>query len=301
MKFIFPPYLKKNDTVAIVAPARKVTKGEMLMPAEILKSWGLKVVMGKNLFKEKNQFSGTDEQRLSDLQDALDNKNIKAIFCARGGYGTLRLIDQLNFTQFKKKPKWLVGFSDITILHTHINKNLSIATMHAPMPLTFLKSVDAVETLRKSLFGESNTCKFSGHTINAPKSGNLEGVIVGGNLSLLYAMQGSHSQVDTKNKIIFIEDLDEYLYHIDRMVLSLKRSNFFKGCKALLVGGMSDMKDNAIPFGKTAEEIIVDNLKDLNVPIIFNFPAGHINENYSITFGKVATISISKKKILFKQ
>ncbi|MBN8701554.1 MAG: LD-carboxypeptidase [Bacteroidetes bacterium] len=299
MSFIIPPFLKKNDTIVIVAPARKVTKAELSPAIKTIQSWGLKVVLSKNLFEEKNQFSGTDEQRTKDLQDALDNKNIKAIFCARGGYGTLRLIDKLNFTKFKKNPKWIIGFSDITVLHAHINQNLNIATMHAPMPLTFNKNKEAVETLSKSLFGEVNKYTFSSEIINAPKANKIEGAVVGGNLSLLYAMQGSSSQVNTKNRIVFIEDLDEYLYHIDRMVLSLKRSGFFKGCKALLVGGMSDMKDNTIPFGKNAKEIIVDNLKELKLPILFNFPAGHIDENNTIVFGKKALITLTTKKAEF--
>lgn len=287
-----PAFLKKGDKIGIIAPARKVSKEEMLPAIEILRSWGLKVVTGKNLFKADNQFSGTDAQRAEDLQTLLDDDSVKAIISARGGYGTLRIIDKVNFKKFKKNPKWIVGYSDITVLHSHIH-TLGIETLHATMPINFSKNKEATESLRKALFGEELVYKVQSHPLNRTTKSELKGELVGGNLSLLYALCGSASDIDTKGKILFIEDLDEYLYHIDRMMLNLKRSGKLSHLKALIVGGMTDMKDNAIPFGKTAEEIILDAVKEYKYPVCFGFPAGHIDTNFALYFGKKAKLKIA--------
>jgi len=284
-----PDFLKKGDKIGIIAPARKVSMEEMLPAIEILNNWGLEVVLGKNLFCQENQFSGSDEQRAEDLQDMLNDSSIKAIISARGGYGTLRIIDNIDFSKFIQQPKWVIGYSDITVLHSHIH-TLGIATIHATMPINFTKNTEATESLRKALFGESITYNFNSHPLNKNTQNNIEGEIIGGNLSLIYALAASTSDIDTIGKILFIEDLDEYLYHIDRMMLNLKRSGKLTHLKALIVGGMTDMKDNAIPFGKTAEEIILDAVKEYNYPVYFGFPTGHIDRNLALYFGKKAKL-----------
>lgn len=284
-----PSYLKKNDTIGIFACARKITLTELQPAIDIFVSWGLQVVLSKNLFDVYHQFAGTDAVRTADLQEMLDNENLKAIISARGGYGTLRIIDQLEFNFFKKYPKWVIGYSDITVLHAHIY-NLGIETIHATMPINFNKNKESVISLHAALFGETLTYKFEGHALN--KSGIAKGALIGGNLSLLYALIGSNSDIDTTGKILFIEDLDEYLYHVDRMMVSLKRAGKLSNLAGLMIGGMTDMKDNQIPFGKTASEIILDAVKEYNYPVCFNFPAGHIDKNLALYFGRKATLTI---------
>ena len=295
---IKPPSLNKGDTIGIVAPARKINFEELEFAIKTIESWGLKVKLGKNIFGSDYQFSGTDEERTADLQRMLDDTSVKAILCARGGYGTLRIIDFLDFTSFKKTPKWIIGYSDITVLHSHIHTNFEIETLHATMPINFSKDAESVETLRKCLFGEKLSYIFETHPLN--KKGNAEGIIIGGNLSLIYALTGSCSDINTDNKILFIEDLDEYLYHIDRMMLNLKRSGKLKNLAALIVGGISDMKDNTIPFGKTAEEIIFDSVKEYNYPVCFNFPSGHTSKNFALPLGSKVKLQIQDSiKVIF--
>ncbi len=287
-----PPFLKKGDTVAIVATARKISKDEIKPSVDILKNWGLKVVFAPNLFKEHNQFAGSDADRTIGLQWTLDNKDIKAVFIARGGYGTIRIIDNISLSKFCNKPKWIVGYSDTTILHSHLYAS-GVASVHGTMPFQFSQNEEATESLRKILFGEEQEYEAELHVLN--RIGEAKGEIVGGNLSLLYALSGSESDLSTKGKILFIEDLDEYLYHIDRMMLQLKRSGKLKNIKALIVGGMTEMKDNKIPFGKTVEEIIFDAVKEYGYPVCFNFPAGHIHRNLAFYIGKKAHLKVTKK------
>ena len=283
MNLIQPPHLKKGDKIAIIASARKIALEELGAAISVFKNWGLDVVLGDNLFKQNNQFSGTDAERAADLQTALDDKSIKAVISARGGYGTMRIIDKIDFSGFIKQPKWVIGYSDITVLHSHIH-SLGIQTLHATMPINFSKNEEAVETLMKTLFAKEFAYEFEASVFN--KKGVAEAEVVGGNLSLLYALSGSISDVDTKGKILFMEDLDEYLYHIDRMLLNLQRAGKLRHLAGLLVGGMTDMKDNAIPFGKTAEEIIIDAVKEYDFPVCFNFPAGHVDRNLALVLGK---------------
>lgn len=283
MNLIQPPHLKKGDKIAIIASARKIALEELGAAISVFKSWGLDVVLGDNLFKQNNQFSGTDAERAADLQTALDDKSIKAVISARGGYGTMRIIDKIDFSGFIEQPKWVIGYSDITVLHSHIH-TLGIQTLHATMPINFSKNEEAVETLMKTLFAKEFAYEFEASVFN--KKGVAEAEVVGGNLSLLYALSGSISDVDTKGKILFMEDLDEYLYHIDRMLLNLQRAGKLRHLAGLLVGGMTDMKDNAIPFGKTAEEIIIDAVKEYDFPVCFNFPAGHVDRNLALVLGK---------------
>jgi muramoyltetrapeptide carboxypeptidase len=286
-----PPYLKKGDKIGITAPARKISKEEIQFAADTFKKWGLEVVFGKNLFGSENQYSGSDEQRTEDMQKMLDDASIRAIISARGGYGTLRIIDKLDFKIFQEKPKWIIGYSDITVLHSHIHQNFEIETLQATMPINFHKDEESVETLKKVLFGETISYKINSHPLN--RNGKAEGTLVGGNLSLLYALKGSKSGISTSGKILFIEDLDEYLYHIDRMMISLKRAGKLSHLAGLVVGGMTDMKDNTIPFGKTAEQIISDAVKEFDYPVCFGFPAGHAQKNLALPFGRRANLKVS--------
>ncbi len=289
---ITPSYLKQGDKIGIVATARKIAIEEIKPAIDIFNSWGLEVVLSKNLFNTNNQYAGTDSERTQDLQTMLDDVSIKAVISARGGYGTIRIIDKLDFTSFKKHPKWIIGYSDITVLHSHIH-NFGIETIHATMPINFTKNTEATQSLRKALFGETINYEIESHPLS--RNGIAEAELIGGNLSLLYALSGSVSDVDTTGKILFIEDLDEYLYHIDRMMMQLKRAGKLDKLAGIIVGGMTDMKDNTIPFGKTAQEIIIDNVTEYNYPVCFNFPAGHIDKNLAIYFGRKVKLNVGEK------
>ena len=297
---IIPNYLKKGDSIAIVATARKNIDDNLKPAIELATSWGLNVVIGKSIGLDNHQLAGTDEQRAADFQSMIDNPNIKAIWCVRGGYGTARMLDLVDFSKFKHDPKWVVGFSDVTVLHSHIN-NLGFATIHGIMPVNVEKASVAVrETLRKALFGENLV--YTVACENENKSGTAEGELIGGNLSILYSLMGSKSQVDCKGKILFLEDLDEYLYHVDRMVLSLKRCGCFEDLKGLVVGSFTKMHDNEIPWGKTAHQIIADLTKPYNFPVVYNFPAGHIHDNNTLIFGNHVSLDANDKetKLIFE-
>ena len=289
---ITPPYLQKGDTVAILATARKHIVKSMQPTIDLLESWGLHVVIGKSIGLEENQLAGKDEDRAADLQEQLDNPNIKAIWCARGGYGTVRVVDLIDFTQFKKHPKWLVGFSDVTVLHNHLN-TMGYKSIHGIMPISLAKaSPEAIESLRLSLFGQPLKYSIDPHPMN--RLGKASGELVGGNLSILYSLLGSPSAIDCKDKILYIEDLDEYLYHIDRMMMNLKRNGCLESLKGIIVGSMTDMKDNDIPWGKNALEIVQDVTKKYNIPMIFNFPAGHIHDNRALILGGTVSIEVTE-------
>lgn len=291
---IQPAFLQKNDTVAIVSTARKISLEEIQPAIDVLQSWGLKVIVGETIGFEDNQFAGTDLQRTSDFQKMLNNPEIKAIWCARGGYGTVRIINQLDFSFFKSNPKWIVGYSDITVLHSHIN-NFGIETIHATMPLDVATNTkEALDSLKKCLF--SNTISYEIDSAEINRTGTAMGELIGGNLSILYSLLGSESSINTTNKILFIEDLDEYLYHIDRMLMNLKRNNYFNNLMGLIVGGMNNMHDNTIPFGKNAYEIILECAAEYNFPIVFDFPAGHLNDNRALILGRKVNLEVNKNK-----
>jgi muramoyltetrapeptide carboxypeptidase len=287
------PPLKKGDTIAIVSTAKKISQSEIQFAIDTFESWGLKVVLGKTIGAEHHQFAGNDDFRAHDFQTMLNDSNIKAIICARGGYGTVRMLDKnIDFTKFTQNSKWIVGYSDVTALHAHINTYLYIQTLHATMPINFQKNTsESIETLYKALFGESYIINFDAHSLN--KFGATEGEIVGGNLSILYSILGTKSGIHTDDKILFLEDLDEYLYHIDRMMMALKRAGKLNKLKALVVGSFTGMKDNEISFGKTAEEIILEHVKYFNYPVCFGLPAGHQNNNLALPFGKKCKLKIS--------
>jgi len=302
-----PPYLKRGDSVAIVSTARKITKEEVQPALAVLKSWGLNPILGKTIGAERNQFAGDDALRAQDFQEMLDSTEVKAIWCARGGYGTVRMIDALDFSNFLKHPKWIIGYSDVTVFHNHIH-HLGVATLHAQMCLEIENKTEATrETLRKALFGEPYTIEFaSSHPLQ--RSGDAKGQLVGGNLSMLYSLCGSPSALNTQGKLLFLEDLDEHLYHVDRMMQNLKRNGMLGNLAGLIVGGMSDMKDHTQahgfatdrPFGKTAEEIIYDTVKEYSYPVCFNFPAGHIKDNRALVMGKEVSLKVDKDKVVFR-
>ncbi len=292
--------LQKGDTVAIAATARKVSEAEMADAVNVLTEWGLKVVFAPGLFEAENQFAGSDTNRAHGFQVLMDDPEIKAIFCARGGYGTVRMIDTLDFSGLLKSPKWIIGFSDVTVIQCHLLKNFSYHTLHGPMAFNFTKEkadTESIESLRKTLFGEPYSIVFARHTLNQNEQ-NIKGILCGGNLSVLYSVLGSVSDMDTSDKILFIEDLDEYLYHIDRMMQAMKRAGKLNKLKALIVGDMGDMKDNAIPFGKTDYEIIADTVKDYDYPVFFGAPCGHERRNLSLVFGVEYEIKVDDKSIL---
>ncbi len=288
---ITPPYLQKGDTVALLATARKNIDDNLKPTIDLLHSWGLEAVVGSTIGLDYHQLAGTDEQRAADFQKQLDNPNIKAIWCVRGGYGTVRMLDLLDFTKFKQHPKWVIGFSDVTVLHNHLN-TMGYKSLHAIMPVTVPRATpDAVSSLKASLFGEPVSYTISPAPMN--RFGSATGELVGGNLSILYSLLGSPSAIDCRDKILFIEDLDEYLYHIDRMMMNLKRNGCIENLKGIIIGGMTSMKDNEVPWGKNALEIIDDVTKKYNIPVIFNFPAGHIRDNRALIMGNTVSIEVT--------
>ena len=293
---IRPNYLKEGATVAIVSTARRISKKELIPAITILKKRGLKVVLGTSIGAEDHQFAGNDELRTSDFQTMLDHPEIDAIWCARGGYGTVRIIDQLDFSNFKNYPKWIIGYSDITVLHAHLHQ-LGIETLHAQMPLFIETKSDAtINSINETLFGEKYEIIIPSEKNNI--NGIASGQLIGGNLSILYSLCGSPSALNTKGKILFIEDLDEYLYHIDRMLQNLKRNGMFDQLEGLIVGGMTQMHDNDIPFGKNAAEMILDICSEYDFPIAFNFPAGHLEDNRALILGRKADLMVNKNGVI---
>lgn len=286
---IIPEHLTTGDTIAIAAPARKISEAELAPAIQMLKQEGFNVFYDERLFAEHHQFAGTEEIRAAYIQDLLDNPDIKAIWCARGGYGSVRIIDRLDFSRFCQKPKWICGYSDVTVFHSHINRKYDIATLHCTMPINVhagKSDSPANRTFMAALKGEKLSYEIPEHPLSRP--GHFSGQIVGGNLSMLYSLLGSPSDVDTTGKVLFIEDLDEYLYHIDRMISNLERNGKLQNLAALLVGHLSDMHDNTIPYGKNAEEIVAEHCQKYDFPVYFNFPAGHEADNRAIRMGCLA-------------
>ena len=295
-----PKYLKKGDVVAIVATAKKLYKSEIDGAIQEIESWGLKVLCGPNLYSECNQFAGSDEQRAHDLQWAIDHSDVKAVIFARGGYGTTRIIDSIDWSSFQSNPNWLCGFSDLTVLQSHVNRNLAIETLHSTMPIFFKdgESNAGSESLRDSLFGLSQPLTWDAHPLN--KYGTVSGEIIGGNLSVLYSIMATTSQMDFRGKILFLEDLTENLYHIDRMMMQLKRSGVLSSLKGLVIGGVTEMEDNSVPFGMSAEEIILDTVSEWNYPVAFNAPIGHVVDNRAVAVGSCMSLAISSHKSILQ-
>ena len=297
---ILPNNLKKGDKISLISTARKIDVEKLAHTKEVLNKWGLTVIEGKNLRAESKQFCGTDMQRTSDLQDAINDNSIKAIICFRGGYGTVRILESVDFSNLIKNPKWICGYSDVTALHNYLNSQCNIASMHSSMPVNFeTNTKESLETFRKALFGEKYTIIAETHSLN--REGDVSGKIIGGNLSMLYSLSGTKYDIDTRGKILFIEDLDEYLYHIDRMMWNLKLSSKLENLAGLVVGGMTDMTDNDIPFGKQAVEIIKEAVQEYKYPVCFNFPCGHIDDNRALILNKEAKLIVARSSVIFEQ
>lgn len=293
---IQPPPLQKGDKVAIIATARSISKENLQPAVKLLKSWNLQPVLGSSIGLQHNQFAGTDKERAADLQHQINDIDINAIWCAKGGYGSIRILDLVDFSMLNTHPKWIIGYSDVTAIHLHL-QSLGIASLHAQMASGIeSKSASTSEELKNVVFENKLQIEYASTHPNQV-NGEVKGEVLGGNLSVLYSAIGSKSMPSFKNKILFIEDLDEYLYHIDRMMQNLKRSGLMSEISGLIVGGMSDMNDNSVAFGKTAEEIIYEAVKDLNIPVAFNFPAGHLETNLPIIFGKSAHLSVTSERV----
>ncbi len=298
-----PPYLKKGDCIGMVSPAGFMPFERMETCMNTLQDWGYTVRLGATTNSQsENYFSGTDEERLNDLQQMLDDREVRAVLCARGGYGLSRIIDTLNFKKFRKHPKWIVGFSDITVLHSHIYTRYGVASLHAPMAAAFNEDgFDSpyIQSLKDALEGMPASYECAVHEFNKP--GEAKGELVGGNLTLLTHLIGTASDLKTKNKILFIEDIGEYLYNIDRMLLQLKRSGKLDKLAGLVIGGFSDMKDTERPFGKRIQEIIYDQVKEYHFPMCFNFPVSHDKENYALKIGAKYSLHVQSDAVKLEE
>lgn len=297
---IVPPYLKKGDTIGIVCPSGFLPTKKVADCIQMLESWGYQVTTGKTVGNQYHYFSGTDAERLADLQQMLDDPNIHAILCGRGGYGLSRIIDSISFRRFARHPKWLIGFSDITVLHAHLFQRVGVASLHAPMAAAFAKKeLSSVFTLQKALCGKKQTYTCSPHAFN--RKGTISGPLIGGNLSLIAHLIGSRSALQTKGAILFLEDVGEYIYNIDRMMIQLKRSGIFKELAGLVVGGFTDCKDTAIPLGASVSEVIHQQIKEFDFPVCFDFPVSHDTANVALKHGMPYQLIITKSKVWLKE
>ena len=297
-----PPYLSPGDTIGIMCPSGFMPEEKYSTCIRVLKEWGYQVKEGSTLRSQYHYFSGTDEERLNDLQQMMDDDEVKAILFARGGYGLTRIIDSINFKKFKKRPKWMVGYSDITLLHCHILKQYKIPSLHAPMAAAFNdggQDNQYILSLKSALAGKKASIDIPFYQLN--KMGQAIGKLVGGNLSLLSHITGTRSQVKMKGKILFIEDIGEYIYHIDRMMYQLKRSGQLDDLAGLIVGGFTDMKDTVIPYGKEVYEMINDLVKEYTYPVCYHFPVGHQTENFALKVGVEHHLYVEENHVLLHE
>ena len=293
-----PPYLKKGDTIGIVCPSGTLSAKKAATCVSTLEAWGYKVKVGKTLGTQHHYFSATDEARAADMQEMLDDKNVQAVLCGRGGYGMSRIIDVLDFKMFKKHPKWVIGFSDITLLHNHFYQVLKTASLHAPMAGAFNNGGSTNEwvlSLKHALAGKKANYKAASHAHN--KVGSATGKLVGGNLTLVAHAVGTASGLQTKNAILFLEDIGEYKYNIDRMILQLKRSGMLTNLAGLIVGGFTQTKDSDPAFGATVYEIIEAAVAEYSYPVCYDFPVSHDKENYALKHGAVYSLQVTPKKV----
>ncbi len=307
-----PPFLKPSSVIGITAPAAGpvigitcpsgyVSDERVAGAIPILERWGFKVKVGATVGTQHNYFSGTDDERLADLQAMLDDPNINAILMGRGGYGMSRIIDRLDFTAFLKNPKWICGFSDIVVLHNHLQSRYEMPSLHSPMCGAFKPETEHeayLNTFHAALTGESIMYHIDPSPRNRP--GTAKAILTGGNLAILAHLTGSASEVNTEDKILFIEDIGEYLYNADRMLMNLKRAGKFDHLKGLIVGGFTDMQDTERPFGQTIEEIIWDKVKEYDYPVCFNFPCGHQDINYTLTLGVEHKLAVTNNGVILE-
>lgn len=298
-----PPYLQKGDTIGIVCPAGYMAMEKVQTCLTILQEWGYQVKVGKTVGSDsQNYFSGTDEERLADFQEMLDDDEVKAVLCGRGGYGMGRIIDKIDLKKFKKQPKWIIGYSDITVLHSHLYSNYYISSLHSPMAGAFNDEGyknEYVLSLKNTLEGKKIKYSCAVHEFN--KKGEAIGELVGGNLALLAHLVGTDSDIKTRGRILFIEDTGEYLYNIDRMMHQLKRSGKLSRLAGLIIGGFTDIKDTERPFGKTVYEIIREIIKEYDYPVCFGFPVSHTDENYAMKIGVGYKLKITKSKVSLEE
>ena len=291
-----PPFLKKGDKIAVICPASYIST-DVSLPFSVLENWGLIPVIYPSVTSQFQQFAGDDDLRTKDFQDSLDNPEIKAIIAGRGGYGCVRIIDQIDYTNFKKNPKWIVGFSDITAIHSHIQQQFQIPTIHGQMVKSFLDATEeSISTLRNALFGDDIDITYE-YASYPHREGTAKGLLIGGNLALLHSLLASPSDVNYDDKILFIEDVGESHYNIDRMLWTLKRAGKLNKLKALIVGGFTDLKDSEPAFGQQFEDIIMDKVKEYDYPVAFGFPAGHIEDNRALVFGNNVKLTIKENKV----
>ncbi len=289
-----PPYLRPGNTIGIVCPAGYMPYERAQTCIDTLQLWGYTVKVGKTLGSQFHYFSGTDEERLQDIQIMLDDTTVNAVLCGRGGYGVSRIIDRIDFTAFNKNPKWVIGYSDITVLHSHLFNKLNIASIHSPMAAAFNDGGaenEFIQSLHKALTGQKATYTASNHALN--RHGVEEGQLVGGNLSLFAHLVGSASQTDTAGKILFLEDVGEYIYNVDRMFIQLKRAGMLDNLAGLVIGSFTEMKDTIIPFGQEVYDSIYDKVKEYSYPVCFDFPIGHTDKNYALTIGAMYKLSVN--------
>lgn len=296
--------LKKGSKIGIMAPASKFPVEKINSGIKILEFWGLEIKMGKTVFGNSNEafFADSDKNRLKELQEMLDDKNLEAILFARGGYGMIRIIDQLDFTKFINNPKWLIGYSDITILLNHINKKYNLKTIHGAMLSDFVIDEEiskSAKNLKNVLFGGKIKYIIPAHPLN--QTGKAKAELIGGNLAIICSLLGSDSEINTYGKILFLEDVGEYFYRLDRMFYQLKRAKKLDNLAGLIIGGMTEMKNGTLDFGKNTYEIIKEITKEYNFPIAFDFPAGHVKNNHTIIFGQECEMLIDQNKFIFKQ
>ena len=293
---IIPSKIKKGDEVILIAPSRKVDLSALDITEKWLKKWGLVPLRGKHILKEKGIFAGTDSNRKQDLQWALDHPTAKVIWCFRGGYGSVRLLEDVNPSRFLEKPKWIMGFSDITFLHCFSNIILNTASVHATMPINVPDNTsESMKSLSDFLFEGSLQYQWGDDENN--KYGQVKGKIVGGNLSVLCATLGTNYQPDFEGNILFIEDIDEYYYAIDRLLWQLKFAGVFHHIGGLILGHFTKVKDNKIPFGMSLEEMVLEKIQEFDFPVAFNFPGGHENENWALPFGVDMNFTVTKNQI----
>ena len=299
-KKLIPPYLKPGDEVGIISPSWAIEEDKITSAVTLLESWGLKVRLGKHVLKQNGPFAGTDTERLEDLQNMTGDRRIRAVFCSRGGYGMIRIIDKIDFTSLKTSPKWYVGFSDVTVLHLWLSEVCGIVSIHGEMPLNFRdgdKTPESFDSLRRALSGDYEEVQWDGNSL---RPSDVSGEVTGGNLSLLYSMIGTMAEPETKDRLLFIEDVGEYYYHLDRMLESLRLAGKLNGVSGIIAGGFSKMEDTKIPWGLTSEQTIAEVFSEFDYPVFFNFPAGHVSDNRAFYIGRKATVKADGTKYILK-